>query len=177
MTPDELKERGLKHYRDEQYPEAANAFAEAAAGFEAVGQRAAAAEMRNNLCVVRMTQSDWTGALAAVEGTPAIFREQGDAMREAQAIANLAAAHDGAGHVEEAAQLYMQAIDRFGELGEKETRAACFKKLSNLQVKMGQKMQALASMRSGLNLSPELTPKEKMLKDLIDKAMRMTGLG
>jgi hypothetical protein len=39
-------------------------------------------------------------------------------------------------------------------------------------------MQALSSMRSGLNLSnPEaLTAKEKALKDLLDKAMKMMGM-
>jgi tetratricopeptide (TPR) repeat protein len=96
-------------------------------------------------------------------------------MREAQAVANLAAAHDGAGHVEQAAELYGQAIDLFGALNEKENRAACFKKLSALQIKQGQQLQALASMRSGLNLSSELSAKEKTLKTMLDTAMKMIG--
>lgn len=178
MTPHELKDRGFQLYRAEHYAEAARAFEDAARAFEALGDRAAAAEQRNNACVVRLAQKDWAGALAAVEGTPEIFRALGDKLRAAQAIANLAAAHDGAGHVEEATELYIQAIDQFGALGEKETRAACFKKLSALQIKLGQQMQALASMRSGLNLSNsgELTAKEKALKELLDKAMKMMGL-
>jgi tetratricopeptide (TPR) repeat protein len=104
-----------------------------------------------------------------------MFRALGDRMREAQAVANLAAAHDGAGHVEQAAELYEQAIDLFGALSEKENRAACFKKLSALQIKRGQQLQALASMRSGLNLSSELSVKEKTLKTMLDKAMKMIG--
>ncbi|MCS6909647.1 MAG: tetratricopeptide repeat protein [Anaerolineales bacterium] len=175
MSPHDLKASGLNHYRAERYAEAAAAFAEAATGFEAAGDRANAAEMRNNLCVVRMAQNDWVGALEAVEGTPEVFRALGDRLREAQALANLAAAHDGAGHVEQAADLYVQAIDLLGQLGETETRAACFKKLSALQVKLGQQLQALASMHSGLNLSTELSPKEKMLKEMIDKAVKLMG--
>jgi len=175
MSPQALKDSGLRHYRAERYAEAAAAFVQAAAGFEAAGDSAGAAEMRNNLCVVRLAQSDWDGALAAVAGTPEVFRALGDRLREAQAVANLAAAHDGAGHVTQAAELYTQAIDLFGQLGETETRAACFKKLSALQIKLGQQMQALASMHSGLNLSAELSPKEKMLKQMIDKAVKLMG--
>ena len=92
-----------------------------------------------------------------------------------QAEANLAAAHEGAGQVDEALALYVQAIDQFGELGERENRAACFKKLSGLQVKKGQQMQALASMQAGLNLSSELSAKEKTLKGVLNQAMKMIG--
>jgi tetratricopeptide (TPR) repeat protein len=175
MAPDDLKQRGLAHYQAERYAEAASAFAEAAAALESAGDHGAAAEMRNNLCVALMAQNNWDEALAAVQGTPEAFRALGDRLREGQAVANLAAAHDGAGHVEQAAEAYVQAIDLLGQAGDPETRAACFKKLSALQIKLGQQMQALASMRSGLNLSSELAPKEKLLKELLNKAMRMMG--
>lgn len=177
MTASELKARGLQHYSAERYAEAAQAFAQAAQSFDSAGERAAAAEMRNNECVARMAVGDWPGALAAVEGTAEVFRAIPDRLREGQALANLAAAHDGAGHVEQAVEVYLQAIDLFGELGETETRSACFKKLSALQIKLGRQMQALASMRSGLTLASELSPKEKMLKDLLDRAMKMIGQG
>ena len=176
-SPTELKEQGLAAHRAERLSEAAEKFTEAAQAFEAAGERGAAAEMRNNLCVVKMAEEDWEAAIAAVEPTPAIFHALGDAMREAQATANLAAAHDGAGHDTVAMDLYQQAIDQFGELGEKDTRAACFKKLSGLQIKHGQQMQALASMRSGLNLTTELSPKEKALKGMLNQALKMIGRG
>jgi tetratricopeptide (TPR) repeat protein len=101
-SPSELKEHGLALYRAERYADAAEKFAEAARACEAAGDRGAAAEMRNNQCVAHMAVSQWDAALAAVEGTPEMFRALGDRMREAQAVANLAAAHDGAGHVEQA---------------------------------------------------------------------------
>src|SRR5574337_64947 len=117
-SPSELKDDGLALYRGEKYREAADKFAGAARACEAAGDRGAAAEMRNNQCVALMAMNEWEAARAAVEGTPETFRVLGDRMREAQAIANLAAAHDGAGHVEQAAEMYMQAIDLFGELDE-----------------------------------------------------------
>ncbi len=174
-SPQELKDEGLAAYRAERLDEAAEKFAAAAQAYEAAKDRGAAAEMQNNVCVVKMAQQAWEAALQAVAGTPEIFRELGDSMREAQAIANLAAAHEGAGQVDEALALYEQAIDQFGELGEQENRAACFKKLSALQIKKGQQMQALASMQAGLNLSSDLSAKEKTLKGVLNQAMKMIG--
>ena len=52
-------------------------------------------------------------------------------------------------------------------------RAACWKALSNLQIKQDNKLQALASMQIGLNLSTDLSPKEKTLKGLIDQAFKL----
>ena len=175
-TAARLREQGLLHYQAECFAEAALEFDMAARAYQESGEFATAAEMRNNLCVIRMAQADWPGAVEAVSGTAEVFHDCGDGVREAQAIANLAAARDGAGEVETAAELYVQAIDLFGQLGEREVRSACFKKLSALQVKQGQQLQALASMRSGLHLSDELTPREKTLKALLNKAMRMMGL-
>lgn len=176
MTPAELKKTGLAHFHAERLPEAAQAFEAAAAAYDQAGATAAAAEVRNNLAVVRMAQGDWAGATAAAAGTPEIFRALGDHRREGEALANQAAAQDGAGAVEPAVALYLQAIERLTQANEFQTRAACYKKLSALQIKLGHQLQALASMRSGLNLSSELTPKEKALKELLDKAMKLTGL-
>jgi tetratricopeptide (TPR) repeat protein len=176
-SPQELKDQGLAAYRADRLDEAADKFAAAAQAFEAAGDPGAAAEMRNNLCVVKLAQEAWEAALAAVAGTPEIFHELGDALREAQAVANLAAAHEGAGHVDEALELYQQAVNQFGDLGEKDNRAACFKKMSALQIKRGQQMQALASMQAGLNLSPQLSAKEKTLQGVLNQAMKMIKRG
>ena len=172
-SPAELKELGLAHFRQDRLPEAAEHFTLAADLFTAQGDALAAAEMRNNLAVVRLAQKDWPAALAAVEGTPEIFAAAGDKMRQAQAISNRANALEGNSQFEPAAEAYVQAIDLFTELGEKENRAACWKALSGLQIKQNDKFQALASMQAGLNLSPKLSAREKTLKGLIDKAFKL----
>jgi len=174
-TPAELKEQGLAFFGKDQYPEAAERFAQAAEAYAAQGEALQAAEARNDLGVVRLAQQDWDGALAAVEGTPEIFAAAGDRLRQAQAIANQANAHDGAGHLEQAAAGYEQAIDLFTELGEKETRASCWKALSGVQLKQDKKLQALASMQAGLKLAPKLSAREKTLKGLLDKAIGLMG--
>ena len=174
-TPVELKEQGLDFYRQEQFAKAAERFAQAASAYEGQAEPLAAAEARNNLAVVRLAQQDWDGALAAVAGTPQIFAAAGAQLRQAQAIGNLANAHDGAGHLEQAAEYYGQAIDLFTELGESETRAACWKALSGVQLKQDKKLQAMASMQAGLKLAPKLSAREKTLKGLLDQAFRLMG--
>ncbi len=177
-TATEIKEQGLDLFRRDQLPAAAEKFQEAARLFEAEGQPHSAAEMLNNVGVVRLAEKDWDAALRAVLGTPELFQQNGQPLRQAQALGNLAAAHDGAGRLDEAAALYEQAIDLYKELGDTENRAACWKALSALQIKQDNKLQALASMQAGLNLSTDLSPKEKTLKGLLDQAFKlMNGRG
>jgi tetratricopeptide (TPR) repeat protein len=171
----EIQDEGLAHFRADRLAEAGDSFAAAAEAFVTQDEPLKAAEARNNLCVVRLAEQNWEAALAAVSGTPETFAAAGDRLRHAQALSNLAAAHAGAGHLDEAARLYEQAIDGFTEPGEAENRAACWKALSAVQIKQDNKLQAMASMRSGLNLTPKLTPREKTLRGLLDKAIKMMG--
>ena len=172
-SPSQLKDQGLAYYQKDQLAEAADCFAQAASAYDAQAEPLSAAEARNDLAVVRLAQQDWAGALAAVEGTPQVFAAAGDRLRQAQAIANLANAHEGAGHVDQAGDCYEQAIEMFTELGETETRAACWKALSGIQVKQDKKLQAIASMQAGLKLSPKLSAREKTLKGLLDQAIKL----
>lgn len=176
-TATQLKETGLSYFRLDQYRDAAARFTEAAAAFEAEGQPSDAAEMRNNLCVVRLAEKDWPSALAAVAGTAEVFRATGDATRQAHAVGNLARALEGVERLDEAASTYEQAIELYSALGaaENENRAACYKALSGLQIKQDKKYLALASMHSGLNLTHTLSTKEKTLKGLLDQVFKLMG--
>ncbi len=176
-TATQLKETGLSYFRLDQYTDAAARFAEAAAAFEAENLPVDAAEMRNNLCVVRLAEKDWAAALAAVEDTPAVFKAAGDATREAHAIGNLARALEGVERLDEATSTYEQAIELYTALGaaENDNRAACYKALSGIQIKQDKKFQALASMQSGLNLTQTLSAKEKTLKGLLDQVFKLMG--
>jgi len=173
-TAAELKDEGLSLFRQERLAEAADRFAQAAALYASAGDAPAAAEMRNNLAVIHLAEKNWTAALEAVTGTPEVFRAAGDRMRQAQALSNLAAANEGLGELEAAGEGYLAAIELFTELGERENRAACWKALSGLQIKQDKKLEALASMQAGLNLqTTRLSAREKTLKGLLDKAMKL----
>jgi tetratricopeptide (TPR) repeat protein len=173
-TAAELKEQGLSLFRQDRLAEAADRFSQARALYSAAGDAPAAAEMGNNLAVVHLAEKNFAAALEAVTGTPKVFREAGDRMREAQALSNLAAANEGLGELEAAGEGYLAAIELFTELDERENRSACWKALSGLQIKQDKKLQALASMQAGLNLqTTSLSAREKTLKGLIDKAFKL----
>jgi tetratricopeptide (TPR) repeat protein len=173
-TAAELKEQGLNLFRQDRLAEAADRFSQAAVLYATAGQAPAAAEMRNNLAVIHLAEKNWPAALDAVQGTPEVFRAAGDRMREAQALSNLAAAQEGLGELETAAEGYLAAIEVFTELGERENRSACWKALSGLQIKQDKKLEALASMQAGLELqTTKLSAREKSLKGLIDKAFKL----
>lgn len=171
--PTPHKVRGLEAFRADDLAAAEAAFVEAARLYAAEGRAADAAEMQNNLSVVRLAQSDAAGALAAVAGTPKVFAAAGDRLRQAQALMNEAKAHEGLEHLEQATRGYEQAIELFAAVGDTEHRAACWKALSGVQVKQKKNLQAMASMQAGLSLSAELTAKEKTLKTMLDRAMSM----
>ena len=170
---DSAKAQGLQYFQQDKLAEAVGQFQEAARLYQAADQLVSAAEMLNNVAVVRLAEKDWDAALAATQGTPELFAQHGQRLRQAQALSNQAAAHDGAGRLDQAAALYEQAIDLYKELGDTENRAACWKALSSLQVRQDNKLQALASMQAGLNLQTELSPKEKTLKGLLDQAFKL----
>lgn len=172
-SPSDLKNSGIKLFHTDKFNEAAAKFTEAAEQYEAQGDVAAAAEMRNNLGVAHIAQKNYEAALDAVVGTPDVFRGLGDQLREAQSISNIANILENLNRLDEAAKLYEQAIAMFTELNERENRAACWKALSNVQVKQDKKLQALASMQAGLKLTPNLSARERTLKGLIDRAMGM----
>lgn len=171
----DLHQQGLVLFRQDRLSEAVERFLEAARLYGDAGQPDMAAEMMNNVAVVRLAEKDWAAALAAVTGTVEVFRARGDRLREAQALSNLAAAHDGAGRLDEAAALYEGAIDLYAEVGERANRAACWKALSGLQMKQNKRLQALASMDSALRLQVELSPREKTLQGLLNRAMKLMG--
>lgn len=171
MTADDLKAQGLRLYQAEKFAEAAQAFAQAAHLLAEAGQAVPSAEMRNNAGVAYMAQKNWPQALEVLQGTPEIFRAHGAAQREAEALANLAAAHEGVGDVAQAMQEYLDAIDKLNAVGERDTRAACYKKLGALYHKAGQQWPAIGAIEAGLSLSSELTTEERRLKSVLDKAM------
>lgn len=171
MTLDELKNLGLSQYRAEQFTKAALTFAQAADLLAEAGQAVASAEMRNNAGVAFMAQQQWAEAVRILQGTPEIFEANHAPQREAEALANLAAAYEGLGEVARAMEGYLQAIDKLSAVGEKDTRAACYKKLGALYFKAGQQWPAIGAIEAGLGLASELSPEERRLKAVLDKAM------
>lgn len=172
-TPQSLAKEGNKAYQREDYLAAASAFEAARQGYEALEDSLNAAEMANNCSVAYLQAGDSEAALAAVEGSEAVFALAGDLRRQGMALGNRAAALEALERFEEAIAAYQQAAEILQQAGEDQLRAQVMQSVSMLQFKMGRQLQALASMQSGLEGVKHPNVKQKMIKKLLDTPLEM----
>ena len=167
-TPQGLAKEGKAAYKRGDYRAAAHTFAAARLGYQTLGDELEAAEMANNCSVAYLQAGDGDAALAAVEGTEAIFAQAGDLRRQGMALGNRGAALEALDRPEEALAAYQQAADILQQAGEDQLRAQVMQSLSMLQLQMGRQLQALASLQNGLEGVERPTASQKMLKKLLD---------
>ncbi|MBI3159375.1 MAG: hypothetical protein HYZ26_07240 [Chloroflexi bacterium] len=177
MQSEELARQAKHKYEQGEYRPAAEAFEQAEGAYRAEGQPVLAAEMANNRSVALVQAGDAAAALAAVEGTPQVFEQAGDRLKQAMAWGNRAAALEGLGRLAEAEQAYVQSADLLKELGELELRAEVLKALSALQLRGGRQLEALASMQAGIEGLEQPSLLQRLLKKLLELPCRFFNLG
>lgn len=173
LNPKQFDKEGKAAYKRGDYPAAAKAFEAAAAGYEAQGDVLTAAEMKNNACVAYLQAEEAEAALAAVDGTAAVFAAAGDLKRQGMALGNYAAALEALDRIDEAFDAYEQSAQVLEQAGEDQLRLKVFQSLSELQLRTGRQLQALASMQAGLESTKHLSPQQRMLKRLLDIPFKM----
>jgi tetratricopeptide (TPR) repeat protein len=175
LEPQEAGKRALEAYRNERLDEAVSGFRSASEAYSSRGDHLMAAEMGNNLCVALLKKQDPEAALAAVEGTPEVFAAHGDDQRTALAYGNLASARESLGDLEGAKEAYHRAADLFAEIGDTDSRAHTLKALSQMQLKKGQAIDAVASMQAGLEGVANLNFGQRVLRRLLRLPYRLLG--
>ena len=123
--------------------------------------------MANNISVAHLQAGDAKLALEAVEGTPAIFAQEGDFRRQGMALGNMGSALESLDRLDEAADIYQQSADVLEQAGADELRAHVMQSLSSLQLRTGRRLQALATMQSGLEGVEKPSPRQRLLKRLL----------
>jgi tetratricopeptide (TPR) repeat protein len=123
--------------------------------------------MANNQSVALLQSGSANAALEVVSGTEEIFAEAGDRRYQALALGNKAAALEELGSLEEAAEAYEDSANILKELGENDLRASVMQSLSALQLKQGRQLQALATMKSGLENVQRPNPKQRVAKKIL----------
>jgi tetratricopeptide (TPR) repeat protein len=159
-------------YQAKEYPAAAASFGTAVEIYQQNGDKASAAEMANNQSVSLLQAGDAAGALECAAGTEAVFFEIGDTRRQAIAIGNQAAALEQLGELKKAEEQYTRCADLFKQCGDLEKRQITLETISALQLKQRRQLEAMASMNSALKLKDHLTPRETLLKKLIDTVFK-----
>ncbi len=174
-NPEQIITQAKTAYQDEDFTHAAELFKSAEDVYTAAGDRLNAAEMANNRSVALLKGGSASSALEAGEGTYAVFAQAGDVKRQAMALANKAAALEGLKKYSEALQLYEQSSDLLKGIGEKELRAYVLKSISAIQLRQGNRLEAVASMDAALDNQPNPGVKDRFVKRLIQWVYRLLG--
>lgn len=168
LSPKVLAENAEKAYQEGSFLEAARGFEAAAKAYHAQGQILLAAEMWNN-CGVAFVQMDMgEEAIRMIEPTLSLFSEHGDLERLGMAYGNYASALEACRRYAEAQEAYLQSADILEKCGKGDMRLHALKALSQLQLKQGKQLQALATFRSALDQEPRLSLQQRWLKKLLE---------
>jgi tetratricopeptide (TPR) repeat protein len=174
-SPQQLDQEGKDLYQKGEYLEAALSFAAAGKAYQAMDNPLMVAEMANNCSVAYLKAGNAQAALDAVVGTEQVFAAQSDFRRQGMALGNHASALEALGDEEKAADYYQQSADILQQCGEQELRAHVLQALSALQLKRGKQIDALFTMKSGLDGIEKPSLKQRILKKLLKLPMKFLG--
>ena len=167
LSQEQLAKEGRDYFQKGDFMTAARSFEAAAQGYRQNGDELAAAEMANNQSVALLQAKEPEQALHAVIGTEKVFEQAGDIQRQALAIGNQATALEALKRLNEAMEAYEKCADLLQEVGDTENRLSVMQSISALQLRSGRQLEALATMQGGLNGIKHPSPKQRMLKKLL----------
>lgn len=170
---DQYAKDGAQAYQRKDYSTAASAFQSASQAFAVLGDQFGAAEMANNQSVALLQNGEAQAALDAVAGTELIFARAGDVLHQAMALGNAAAALEALDRLEESLELYTQCADLLKEIGETQVRADVMQSLSALQLRLGRRLQAIATMQAGLDGLEKPSIKQRVARKLLETPFKL----
>lgn len=178
ITASQLHKEGRAAYFSGDMDHAVKAFEAAAEEYTEAGNPVLSAEMRNNACVAYLQmESESERALRLVEGTPETFAAAGEVRRQALALGNLGAALESLERFDEALEAYQASSDLLKQLGEDNLRVDVAHTISSLQMRSGRQLQALATMKNGLDDLAKPNVRQRFLKRLLNIPFRMMEKG
>jgi tetratricopeptide (TPR) repeat protein len=166
-NPEELKNEADRAYEQKDYTSAAQTFLAAAEGYLQTQDQLSAAEMKNNASVAYLMGDQPQLALESALETDQVFIAAGDVKRQAIAVVNQAAAYEALGQLEQAMEGYQAAADLLKEIDDQDLRPSVMQALSAIQLRLGQKMDALVSMQAGLEAVEKPSLKQKLVKKIL----------
>ena len=169
----QLADQAMQLFKDDEFERAADLFQQAAEKYQESGEAILAAEARNNQSVALLQAGNPEGALTAALGTETIFAEAGDGVRQAQALGNQAAAHEALHHLDQAANLYLQAAEIFKTSNELEFFSLVMKNVSSIRMRQRKFLDSLFAINQALSVKSKLTFRERIIRSLSNLAFRM----
>jgi len=168
QSPEKLAKIGKSEYKKGDHLSAAHTFEAASEGYQVSGRLLDSAELANNASVAFLQAGEESDALRIVEGTPEVFEQAGDLRRQGMALGNYASALEALDRLDEASETYRHSAEILEQAGEDQLRANVMHSLSTLQLRTGRQLQALASMQAGIEGVKKPSPRQRMLKRLLN---------
>jgi tetratricopeptide (TPR) repeat protein len=167
MTPEELKREAEKAYQSKEYFEAAQSFKAAAEGYQQLAENLVAAELLNNASVAYLQADQPEYALDSALHTDQVFAAAGNRQRQAIALANQAAAYEELGQLDSALHNYQAASEILKEIDDQEYRPVVMQAISALQLRLGKRLESLATMQAGMDIVEKPSLKQKLIKKIL----------
>jgi tetratricopeptide (TPR) repeat protein len=167
QAPEYFVKEGMKAYRTGDYPTAIHLFLSAHSVFISSDNQLSAAEAANNLSVCYLKVGNAQKALEIATGTDEIFAQVGDLQRQAMALGNQAAALESLGKLSLAVEKYEESSRLLKQTGDLDDRAIVLQSLSELQMKMGHQLDAMATMRIALLNKKKPSLLDRLLQKLL----------
>jgi hypothetical protein len=173
LEPDLLIDKAQREYLAANYSSAAEHYKAAKISFQEKGDLHKMAEMANNCSVSFLQAKDAVAALHVLDGMDDIYERMGDVKGRAITFGNQAAALEALNNRKEAAIKFEMAAELFRRSGEQELYATTMKSLSALQLRTGRSLEALVTMRSGINQIERPNITYRILKRLLEIPYRL----
>ena len=169
----ELKETGLRQFRDGAYDEALATFRAAGAAFAAADDPVNQGEMLNNIGVVTRLLGRHDEAGAALDEAEALFVALGDPGRQAQTRGNRGDLLAAAGDRDGAVGAYLGAAELFAAAGDGYRQSTVLRAASLVRVRQRRWVAAILLMEQSLSAIPQLGPGGWLLRALFRFAKRL----
>jgi len=165
--------KAKESYNAGDYLKAAHLYLVAETSLINAGEDARAGAMANNASVSFLRAGENEKSLLVLDGYIDLFESLDEIRNLAFTLGNRAAALDASGRLDEATKDYQRAALLFTQIDENELFAITKQSLSALQIRSGNPLEALATMKSGLSATPPLGIKHRLLKRFLDIPFRL----
>lgn len=175
LSPQELKDEGMRLFQQGKHSQALATFEQAAAAFAAQEDAGSQAEMLNNVGVILRVQGKLDTAATVLNQAASLFAQIGDSNRQAQTLGNLGDLYANQKNYTEAARFYSNAAAQFAQSSEKENQAQVLRALSLMELRRGHWLAAIMRMEESLQVRPRLSFPQQLFKWLLRFATRLLG--
>jgi len=175
VTPEELKDEGLRQFQRGDYEAALAVFGTAVSAFAAADNPGGQAEMYNNIGVIHRLRGHHEDALQALDNAQTLCTTAGDDNRRAQVLGNMGDLYKDHGDQDQAARCYSDAAALFAQTGDRHKQSQVLRALSLMRMRQGNWYEAMLRMNESLTVNPQRGLFGSIFRGMLRFALRLFG--